>query len=71
MTKEVLVGARITTEDCRKLDRLARRAGLNRSEVLRALVRAADFIAPPDLATAHFGDSSGAAVSQGHGAAVA
>ena len=59
-----VVATRISTEEVRKLDRLARCAGLNRSYALRALLRAADYIEPPKLAIAHLEDSGGAGVRQ-------
>jgi hypothetical protein len=44
--KTTMIGARLTSDEIRRLDRLAKRAGLSRSAALRALVGAADDIRP-------------------------
>ena len=63
-----IIGARLTSDELKRLDRLAKRAGLSRSAALRALVGAADTI-EPQPARVSFKDN-GAAVSEAHGAVV-
>lgn len=44
MRQQELIATRLTTDELRKLDRLARRAGLSRSAALRAMLGAVDRI---------------------------
>jgi len=64
------VAARVEDGELAKLDRLARRAGLTRSQALRALVSACEHFEPARAAAVIF-NSNGAEVSQAHGAVAA
>lgn len=67
--QRTMVGARFSSAEIKRLDRLAKRAGLSRSAALRALVGAAGDI-EPQPARVSFKDNGAVEVSQAHGAAV-
>ena len=67
---KVPLTARVDADERQKLDQLAKRAGLTRTDALRALLRSADKFEPARAAAVIF-NSNGAEVSQAHGAVAA
>lgn len=65
---KVPLTARVDADERQKLDQLAKRAGLTRTDALRALLRSADKFEPGRAASVIF-NSNGAEASQAHGAA--
>ena len=54
MAKDIIKTVRLTSEDLAKWERLAKQAGVPKAQVLTALLRSAEEIAPPVEARAKF-----------------